>query len=433
MVQNNNKKQKFVCVLIFFILALFLRIAFFHVIGINKKIDYFNQENLNQARRSLIDGGGLIRDELDYQEIAVSIANGDGFSRSGGKPTAFRAPGFPTFLAIIFIVFGYSIYVGVLANIMISALTVIPLFYLASKLFSIRIASIACLIYSFYPLSIFWSNGIYTEPLFVFLLITSFWLFVINVSEKIKGFYQILFFIFLSFASLIKPYILVFFVLYILCYLIKKRLNFWEITGIVMYIIIFSLWPIRNYYTLGKFSLGSNSGLNFWVGSAGKIKHGLTFISGGTYNYEKELLKDVDNPEDEFSVQNMFMHKAFETIKDHPFEYLKVVFFKILWMWKFWPLKSSILKFLVYSGGFLIIYVPAIIVFLNKRYRVGIFESKKIKSAFYFLLGLILVFTIVSAVYWPLGRFRYPIDIVILPFTAYGINVILDLFKLKFF
>ena len=300
--------SKFFYALIFFGLTLLLRLIFFFATGLNPQSDYFDYDTIEKAKRSFIDGGGLINDPLDYQEIAVNIVNNNRYCRLDGRPTAFRAPGYPLFLALIFYFLGFSSQIAALINILLSALTVLPLFYLTVEIFSTRVASIACLLYSFNPISVFWSNSILAEPLFVFMLIASSLFYIISSNKYYRTITYFLFCIFFALASLIKPYMFLFFILIVFIDL--------RMLGIVLYLSILVIWPIRNYYTFGNFSSGSNSGFNFWIGSAGKIEYGLKFTSGAAYEYEEELLQDVENPYNEFSVQSTFYRKAFSKIKE---------------------------------------------------------------------------------------------------------------------
>src|SRR4051812_5991531 len=48
----------------------------------------------------------LVADALDYDYHAVSLASGHGFALSYGRPTAFRPPAYPLFLAGVYTVFG---------------------------------------------------------------------------------------------------------------------------------------------------------------------------------------------------------------------------------------------------------------------------------------------------------------------------------------
>ena len=69
------------------------------------------------------------------------------------------------------------------------------------------------------------------------------------------------------------------------------------------------------------------------------------------------------------------------------------------------------MKIAIYSLGFLLIYVPALINLFKKSSREFLIESEKRKSAYYFVIGVIITLIVVSAIYWPKGRFRYPADI----------------------
>ena len=55
-------------------------------------------------------------DPVHYDELAMRLANGEGYVDAGGNPTAYRPVGYPAFLAGLYATFGRSIWVIGLAN-----------------------------------------------------------------------------------------------------------------------------------------------------------------------------------------------------------------------------------------------------------------------------------------------------------------------------
>ena len=75
----------------------------------------------------------------DYDKLAWSLSQGFGYRFfPDTAPTLTREPGYPLFLGSLFYFFGYSIEVARAANLLLSGLTVLLLYRLASRLFAAR-------------------------------------------------------------------------------------------------------------------------------------------------------------------------------------------------------------------------------------------------------------------------------------------------------
>lgn len=111
-----------------------------------------------------------------YFKRALVMAAGQGYSENG-VPTAFWPVGYPAFLAGLFSVFGGSVLVGQIANVLLAAAT-FPLVYLtARQIFRDEAAArLALLLLAIYPNNIAYAALMATETLFTFLLLLATWL-----------------------------------------------------------------------------------------------------------------------------------------------------------------------------------------------------------------------------------------------------------------
>ena len=71
-------------------------------------------------------------DPVDYDRLAWQLAQGKGYVRDDGTPTAFRPVGYPAFLAAIYLVFGHSWLAAGVANALLGTLSVALTYRLAS-------------------------------------------------------------------------------------------------------------------------------------------------------------------------------------------------------------------------------------------------------------------------------------------------------------
>lgn len=115
------------------------------------------------------------QDSLDYDRHARSIAAGDGFPDSvyvpDGGPSALRAPAYPYALGAVYAMSGDSVTVGRLFGACLGALSVLLLFLLATRIWSRRVGLVVALAASVYPPLVGLSSELYSEVLFVFLIL----------------------------------------------------------------------------------------------------------------------------------------------------------------------------------------------------------------------------------------------------------------------
>lgn len=113
----------------------------------------------------------LVHDALDYNRHAISIANGDGFALSYGRPTAFRPPAYPVFLAGVYWIFGPSLEWARLANALVGTGIVALIGVIAFQLWGRRVALIAMALGAVYIPLILVGQSVMSEPLFVLCLL----------------------------------------------------------------------------------------------------------------------------------------------------------------------------------------------------------------------------------------------------------------------
>lgn len=119
-----------------------------------------------------VDGSYTPRqDDWDYSRHAISIAAGDGYPDSyyvaDRGPSALRAPGYPYFLAGIYLVSGDSIDAGRIANAILGALAVFLLYAIARRIWGSRVGLIAAAGAAIFPPLVLLSRDLLSESLFI--------------------------------------------------------------------------------------------------------------------------------------------------------------------------------------------------------------------------------------------------------------------------
>ncbi|MBI5105806.1 MAG: glycosyltransferase family 39 protein, partial [Solirubrobacterales bacterium] len=125
-------------------------------------------------------GYELRHDQRDYDQHALSLARGEGYSRrvAYGRPTAFRPPGYPYFLAGVYRLAGVEhapaqerVEAARKANVVVGTLVVALIGLLAAQLWRRRVALVAMAIAAVYVPLIVVGGSVMSELLFTALVL----------------------------------------------------------------------------------------------------------------------------------------------------------------------------------------------------------------------------------------------------------------------
>ena len=116
---------------------------------------------------------------------------------------AFRPPGYPTFLAVIYWVTNKSLLAAKLANAILATITCWLTYSLARRVFNERVALTAALIVAFFPSQILYTSLLATENLFTPLLLAS-TLFFLSFLQENRRIHLVAAGILLGLSSLVR-------------------------------------------------------------------------------------------------------------------------------------------------------------------------------------------------------------------------------------
>ena len=197
--------------------------------------------------------------------IGASLASGHGFSNQFGPPTgptAWEPPLYPYLLAGVFQIFGIyskaSAFVMLTFNSVCSALTCVPIFLIARRTFSEKVAVGAAWAWALLPNIIFWcTRAVWETSLSALLLAILFWL-TLTMEERDGWLPWFGFGLLWGIAALNGTSLLAFLPaagLWAWCRRAKAGKR--SLAGVVLASVVFFLciapWLIRNYETFGKF------------------------------------------------------------------------------------------------------------------------------------------------------------------------------------
>ncbi len=340
--------------------------------------------------RNIASGNGFrwyAEDDLQLlsQYVNFDLSTAKNYDPEYGLYTSFRAPLYPTFLAIVYFIFGQEFsrfFYARLAQAIFLGATLAPLTYLVAKELSFffplsndegkkkeeRLAQLSAWIVACYPMLLVYPLGLGTENLFFITLLSSFFFLLKSINQP-STFHFLLTGFFLALTTLTRSVILPFAGLAILFVIarsagrVAKRietkqtkqshaqgrglLRFARNDGIMMFItfmLVVTPWIIRNSLLHGKLTgIETSMGYNLYLGYHPQGNG--SFVFGPSL----DLLTIMDDAErDEVGTQ-----KALEFIESQPDRFIPLAFNRLGF---FFGLEKRVLMYF-YSNN-LLGYIP---------------------------------------------------------------------------
>jgi 4-amino-4-deoxy-L-arabinose transferase-like glycosyltransferase len=345
--------------------------------------------------------------------IAAAIASGRGFSDAFGSPTgptAWEPPLYPYLTAGVFHFFGVysraSAFVLLLINSVFSALTCIPIFLIARRMFSEKVAVGSAWTWALMPYVMYWcTRWVWETSLSALLLAVIFWL-ALTMEER-KGVKPWLQFGLLWGIAALNSTVLIAFLpasgLWVWCRRAKRgRPSF---TGIVLASLVFiacvTPWTIRNYRTFGQFIfIRDNLGAELRLGNGPG--------ADGTWQQYLHPTQDVFAMQQytEMGEIGYIEHRKQQAVNyikaDHPrFAVLCVKRFVYFWAG---PPRSSQIWWLAETKNSLFL-ASSVLMF----WGLGRALHRRMRGA-WLMFGLILLYPAIYYVVYPGQRYRHPIE-----------------------
>lgn len=345
--------------------------------------------------------------------IGASIASGHGFSNQFGPPTgptAWEPPIYPYLVAAVFEGFGIyskaSAFVLLSFNSLCSALTCIPIFFLARRMFSQKVAIVSAWAWALLPNVMFWcTRYVWETSLSALLLALTIWLALAMVEREgvlpWAAFGLLWGTIALNGTSL-------------LAFLPAAGLWIWHqrvkrdkrsFGGVVLASLIFfaciTPWLVRNYKTFGKFVfIRDNFGAELRLGNGNG--------ADGT------LMLYLDPPHDPYAMrqfQQMGEIKYIAMRKRQALDYIKADYGRFAWLsvkrlvyfWAGTPRETDLWWLSQFKNSLFL--ASSVLTFwgLGRALRLG-------KPGIWLVFWLILLCPAVYYFVYPGARYRHPIE-----------------------
>ncbi len=225
-----------------------------------------------------IDGGpqgAPSNDDVAFNNLAEHVARGDGYVGNGGNPTAFRAPGYPFFLAGVYVATAGPHYpLAYLTFCLLGALACILTYFLARELVSEPCARTAAILHAVYLGHIYFATLFLSENLYVPLQTLGIWLFVrylkcANVGNLLASGAV------LGFATLTRPFALLLLPIFLLVLAADRRRRSVFVPAVALTAVFLAFvlpWTLRNYWAFGRPVLvATNGGSTFYGGNNDRV------------------------------------------------------------------------------------------------------------------------------------------------------------------
>ena len=376
----------------------------------------------------------LLGDAKGYFDWAVKISAGDWY----GTDTFYQAPLYPYFLAVLIKIFGPSITLIRLVQMMLGVAGVALIGLSGRKLFSERVGLVSALMLAAYPPAIYYDGIIQKAALATFLLCVLITACAYLQSEQ-RWWYAVLAGVSLGLLVLTRENALLWtpmIPLWILLGIRETRWHRWTLVGCYAGGIALILLPVaaRNASLGGEWSPTTfQAGPNFYIGNnlqANGIY--VPLVPGhGTPMYERadaERLAEqaVGHQLSAREVSKYWMSRAWEEIRQAPSRWLQLMLAKTFMVFNRYevPDVESMYIFREYS-------VPlklSRIWHFGTLCPLGIWGLIATRGDWRKLwLFYLLLLTMIAAVvlFFILGRYRNPVAILLIPFAAAGV---VDLF-----
>ena len=268
---------------------------------------------------TVVSNNVLVSDAGEYHELACSILRDKSFD---AFDTFFflRPPGYPIFLAAVYLIAGNLPWAAMIANIILDILTMFVVYLVAIELFgSTRLARIAALLYAVS----FWSSILITKLLseipFTLVFILSIYVFIKALKTNRLLLYGIAGLL-LGVSALIRPVTLFFPIIFVVVILFQKRRLRSRLSGAVVVLLVFmavlSPWQLRNLRVFGNYALTNIGGINLCRDCVATVKADEegSSLDKARRDLEGHAFEGIDHP---FEREELYRDIAISYILDH--------------------------------------------------------------------------------------------------------------------
>ena len=204
----------------------------------------------------------IVSDATGYHKLALSMLS----EKSFVDFDAFRTPGYPIFVALIYGISSGSVWLVLIFQILLNLVSVVFVYKIAALIFPCKIALISAFLFAIDVHQTLYAVELLTDSLFVFLFLVSIYYLCKCIIEN-KFLSICLSALFLGVATLVRPISFLFPVATVISILAismakLKMKSVYSLMFIMLFFATISPWLLHNYSKYGEAKLSSISGSN---------------------------------------------------------------------------------------------------------------------------------------------------------------------------
>ncbi len=413
-------------------------------------------------------------DSPGYMLLAKNLVEHGAFSLSDTSPyipSNIRTPGYPLFLAIIYLIF-HSFFPAIFFGAAAAAFAAPLIYLIAREIFPEKIAFSAGVLAAIEPLGLFLGASIITEGIFtpVLLLFTFYFIKYLKAEKNSYLWYSSAL---LGVATLIRPIMFYFWPLVIPIIIYKMNRFGWRVVlknaliFVAIFFLVLSPWLVRNKISLNNWQIAGLQGYVFFIDHYGAV---LRYLGeAGPLSDVQDRAWALAGPDKIFTSEgsNILFNTAFDGVKQHKLVYANIyakslisffiangyksLFIDILGV----PAKAPYVPFefflrfdfksifktmagmdfvgaLIYFGGKIFWIAASGLFLISFIYLLAKHKFKVIRAEIIFIAIVIIYFALITG---PTavggGRTKMPINGLILIFAVFGFYKFLDFFRKK--
>ena len=355
---------------------------------------------------------------IELGTLAQSLVAGHGLSSPfGGStgPTALLAPGYPAVIALFFRIFGSFTFAAAIAvmvtQLLFSVMTVLWIMQIAQSCFGTRTANLAGMFWAV-SLPLLWMPTIFWETCLSTLLLVGVIALALRCEQKPGRLLWALMGGYCGLAALVNPALLpaLLAVMGWTAWQTRNTLRYSPLLGLLVFLLVFAPWPIRNARVLGAFiPLRSTVGFELWMGN----RPGATgFLEESLFPIFNREERDLYAAKGEVAYMRDKSTLAKAYMRAHPVEFLRLSTVRFI---RFWTGTGS-------KDGSVIFSMHAVLT--TALGAVGmrrLFKNGRSRLAVLFLLPLVL-FPLPYYITHAEFRYRLVVDPLLTMLAAYAVS-----------
>jgi 4-amino-4-deoxy-L-arabinose transferase-like glycosyltransferase len=360
---------------------------------------------------------------IELGTLAQSLVAGHGLSSPfGGStgPTALLAPGYPVVIALFFHTFGSFTFAAAIAvmttQVLFSVMTVLLMMQIAQWCFGIRTANLAGMFWAV-SLPLLWMPTIFWETCLSTLLLVGMIALALRCEQRPGRLLWALMGGYCGVAALVNPALLPALLAVMgwiawgwTAFQTRKTLRYSPLLGLLVFLLVFAPWPIRNARVFGAFiPLRSTVGFELWMGNRPGATGFLEESLFPLFNREERDLYAAKG-EVAYMRDKSTLVKAY--IRAYPAEFLRLSTIRFIRFWTGTGSKDGSVLFAAHA-----ILTTALGVMGLRR----LCKSGRIRLAVLFLLPLML-FPLPYYITHAEFRYRLVVDPLLTMLAAYAVS-----------